>query len=263
MKTPLMTNLRRRSGWLHVPCVNMLSTDSKPSRHVMIDDGDRMDAKILAGDAEAIARAMGAMAMLRERLPKAIVGWYGWPYPIAPSEVASHAARLRPFMDLADIAFPCCYATGDGDSEDRAEASRDCLASVWDGKRPIVAVVSDSFVWPAMVDGTLRTMCNESEMEEQCRAARVLDADSIYVWSGLPYRVWLMDIWRKFPETCNDQHEHREIFDAVRRGRDELLNLYGFTGPDLESARRVDAAASRHEADVLGKFKAIWQGVKR
>ncbi len=257
---PLMTNLDPCLRFVRVPCVNMLSTEVGPSHQwLMLDDADRDDWKIVMGDPLAIDRAANALDALRVRCPRSRIGWYGWPYPLKQSDVIYWSSNVAPLVKKADVAFHCCYSAGDGNAVERAVLARDCLAEFWPGDKPVVACVSDAFINPVDFNGIKRSMCRDEDMREQVEAARATLADSLYVWSGLPYRVWLMDIWRRFPETCNDAKNFKDIHDAVRRGRDDLLNLYGFTGDDLKDAASVRRASLRYSRRVLGAFNVLWK----
>ena len=260
MTVPMMTNLEPSVGWTHVPCVNMLSTEVSPSHPwIMIDDADRRDDAILKGDQHAKQRAADALAALRVRCPRSRIGWYGWPYPLDSASLPKWVEHVAPLMQPTDVAFHCCYSAGDGGAVDRAALARDCLAEFWPGDKPIVACVCDSFIHPVDFGGGIkRSMCRDEDMREQVEAARAALADSLYVWSGLPYRLWLMGIWRQYPQTCNDAERHPGIYADVRRGRDELLNLYGFVGDPLD-AKSCASQARKYTQNLLAKFARLWK----
>ncbi len=250
MKTPMMTNLRARRGWTHTPCVHLLLTD-KPtkSRYIAIDDGDRWDAKILNGDAEAIARAEKAFRKIRKLNPIAKIGWYGWPFPLNEADVARWGTvEMSRLIVLADINFPCCYSAGDGRAVERAKLADPML---------VTNVPTVAFVCESLIDSS--RFCTDDEIHEQCEAAHALGADSIYVWTGIAYRLWLMQVWRDNPAVCNDPDN--PIYQTVRGGHADLLGLYG-VGCDPMDKRSCDEAEGRYADALLGKFSKAWKDTK-
>ena len=259
MTAPMMTNLEPCLGFVRVPCVNMLSTEVGPSHQwLMLDDADREDWKIVMGDPHAIDRAANALEALRVRCPRSRIGWYGWPYPLKQADMVYWSRNVAPLVKKADVAFHCCYSAGDGNAVERAVLARDCLAEFWPGDKPVVACVSDAFINPVDFNGIKRSMCRDEDMREQVEAARATLADSLYVWSGLPYRLWLMGIWRQYPQTCNDAERHPGIYADVRRGRDDLLGLYGFVGDPLD-ATSCASQARKYTQNLLAKFARLWK----
>ena len=251
MTIPMLTNLKPTAGWASCPCVNLMSTEiPKSARWLMIDDGDRNDHAVYHEDSSAIARCDASIRRIADIAPNAMIGWYGWPPPF---DTGDESDGVRKLIELADVVFPCCYATGDGKAPDRAVRVGDIIESFSVEPLYVAGVVTEF-----LLDSS--RPCTDAEIREQLKAAKIVGCDSIYVWSGMPYRTWLMDIWRRYPVICNEPDSPQ--YAAVRRGRDELLNAYGFTGDPLDP-KSCAAQAREYTRKLLARFAGAWKEMKK
>ena len=173
----------------YAPCVAPNAEFDAQSDLVMLDH-EEDNGLLEQGNADALSRAHDIITETRRRmLRQAKLMFYGWPFPRDREQAKAFAPRFAGLLKRADYLAPCCYAAAHNENPDeivrRGLHFAECVARMpreIAGKRRF-AIVSD---FPL---DSVRA-CTDEQVAAQCLAARVAGCESIYVWSGLPHRVW-------------------------------------------------------------------------
>lgn len=250
--TTHLTNLRpkaRIDGFEYAQCL-MPGHDVDVEADVILIDHEEDNDAIVEGDPKAIAEAKALIAGVRAAAkPTARLGWYGWPFPLEEADVEPLARVFSPLIELADFLAPCCYVGSKDDdrTELRGYLFDECIARmphriVWEMER-----------YGVVADWTLdsKTQCTDAMVGDQVRAAVRADCDSLYLWSGIPPRVWAAKLKAPYGHPA---------YQAVNMARAELLGNYGFRVYSW-GKREVDREYQRHAERLAKRFAGAWDEI--
>lgn len=243
-----LTNLNPRSlpkGIHFACCVRPQDDIPADARYVLIDHEADNDA-IREGHRDAIDKAKSVIAGVRGKAAGAQVGWYGWPFVMDEDDLEANAVAFKPLLELADFLAPCCYvgSATDENTEFRGHLFDECIGRMNSSRVLFMERIG------VVCDWTLdsKHKCDDGQVAEQVSAANRADCDAIYVWSGLPYRVWAASLNVPFGHAA---------YDAVNRARGELLGTYGFRLRKWSSAT-IAAEYQREANRVANRFLREW-----
>ena len=242
---PLYTNLIPHHGAVAFPTVNIDQHAAHPDATMLTIDleGEASDplssAAIYSGSEVAILHAIGVIDNFRTGCPKAKLGWYWFP-PVSRKEDVEPAKHYRPLVELADFACPSLYSLH---ARDLANLRR---AKWWDkamAKHGFPRLPRIGYVCESNLDGT---KANTAQIRAQCKAAKAIGCESIYVWSGVPHLVWLAKL---------DNLTVADHFNRRAEAWTRLMNDYGFKLGDSFSHADIDREFAAYSENVLSTFK--------
>lgn len=231
----------------YAPCVAPYAQFPFESDMVVLDHEEDNGA-IEMGVSDALRKAHEIVSDTRRRMRSgARLACYGWPFPRDVSQATAFAPLFAGLLRKADYLAPCCYAASADEEPDaivrRGALYSECVArmprEVWAKRR--FGVVSD---FP-LDSGS---PCSERQVRAQCLAARVAGCDSLYVWSGLPHRVWQATRVSVDPQ----------VRSAIRAARLMLDEKWGF---DM-AGRHGDPDAWTND-DIQRRYAAVAKRIAR
>lgn len=234
----LYTNLIPHHGFLSLPVILPDQTPPAGSTRVVLDIEGEIEARVSAGQQDAIRDASGLV--WAHTGGGTAVGVYWWP-PVTKKADLDHAKHFSNMLRMASFTCPSVYSLT---ARDMANVRR---AHWWEKGVKLAGAAEKpriAFLCPKNIfDGT---DCTKAQIRHQLKAARLLGCEDLCVWSGVGYQVTLAKLG-----------EHASDADKVRRSEawTRLVNDYGFALGGSFSHADIDREHRLYSERVLATFR--------